>query len=171
MKTLDLEKTESKSFLEQLFCQVDQNKNTALHIAAMEPITDQKLTLISKMLEKGAKPSMKNENDLTFLNMSLNMSQKLYAHINNMDEDWFRNLITSEELKGFIDLKDDELFCSMLNKFSKLTNTEEAMHPIKLLHQIWNDRKVLEKSFHQLLIWEAKHHNNDLNEIKKCCYI
>ena len=170
LKHLDFHDDEKES-LKEMFEKVDKDQNTVLHIAAIEPITDEKLKIISDMLKQGAIPSLKNKNGQTFLEMSSGMSHKLCTHINNMEDDWFKNLIQNKKLlKSFIDLRDDTIFCAMLKKFSNLSNVEGAEHPIDFIEHIWNNKKVLKESFKQLLIWEANYHRNDLKKLKECCH-
>ena len=168
-------KSNEKQYVTNIFAKKDKDENTVLHIAAQEPITDQKLKIISAMLEKGAIPSIRNKNGETFLKMSLGMPQRLCAHINNMNDQWFKHLIRNRKvLEGFIELKNDDIFSTMLKRFGALVNIEkdkeQQVHPITLLHYMWDDRKVFEKSFHELLIWEAKYHENKLDALKECCY-
>ena len=151
--------------------QKDMDGNLPLHIAASDPVSDDKLNIIADMLEKGAIPSTRNNNGVTFLQMSLNMPQKLQAHINKMGNEWFSKLITDTKLlKSFINLEDDAICSSIFEKLSKLPNTDVTRHPIDLLEHIWNYRKILPKTFNELLIWEAKHHKNNLDSIHKCCF-
>ena len=166
---------EHKKYLQDLFAKKDKDGNTVLHIAAQEPITDQKLKMISDMLEKGAIPSETNKKGETFLKMSLGMPQRLCAHINKMDDNWFKHLISNREvLQSFIALKDDDIFSTMLKRFSAIAEDEtdkaKQVHPITLLDYIWEDKKVLDDSFHELMIWEAKYHDKNLDELKACCH-
>ena len=78
-----------------------------------------------------------------------------------MEDDWFASLIKNDELlTSFIKLQDDDIFCSILKRFSKLTMTKGAVHPIKLLDYIWMSRDVLPKSLDELLSWEGKCHKS-----------
>ena len=139
-----------KGFLEKQ----DENGNTALHLSAIEPITEENLKIITKMLQKGVNPAQKNKAGDTFL--VGNMSLRLRQHINQEKDEWFANLIKNDELlKNFIELQDDDIFCSILKRFSRLTTTKGAVHPIELLDYIWMSRDVLKNSLNELLSWEG----------------
>ena len=155
------DKSKAISLLKEILEKQDEDGNSALHLAAKEPITEDNLKMISNMLEKGVLPSLKNKVDETFLQMSQSMSLRLRQHINLMEDDWFASLIKNDELlTSFIKLQDDDIFCSILKRFSKLTMTKGAVHPIKLLDYIWMSRDVLPKSLDELLSWEGKCHKS-----------
>ena len=169
-----LSKLDDQVVIKDLLGKTDINGNTALHIAAKEPSND-KLEIITSLLERGANPAHKNNNDDTFLMMSVGMEQNLCAHVKNMPDKWFENLMKNQELLGnFIELENDSIFCAILKKFmllSKFDHQDPArVHPITLIDKIWNKRGLLKESMHQLEIWEAKFHKNKLKDLKRCCH-
>ena len=163
--------SDNKEYLEKIFSKVDKYGNTALHIAAQEPITDQKVYMIFDMLEKGALPLLKNKADNTFLEMSLDGAQRIRGHIQyNLDSLWFKHLMSNRKvLESFIELKDDDMIKTIFKRFRTLSDTDQ-FHPMTLFNNIWEHRNVMENSWNELIIWEAKHHDCYLDQIKKCCH-
>ena len=145
------------AFLKEILEKQDEEGNSALHLAAKEPITEDNLKIISNMLEKGVNPAQKNKAGDTFL--VGNMSLRLRQYINQEKDEWFSKLIQNDELlKNFIELQDDELCSSIFHRFSRLTNKgtkKGAVHPIELLDKLWNSRDVLKNSLDVLLRWEG----------------
>ena len=164
---------EEQHFMKELFAKKDIDHNTVLHIAAQEPITNQKLKMISDILAKGGIPSMKNKKGETFLKMSPKIPQRLCEHIKSMDDNWYMRVISNiEVLESLIILKDDDIFSTLVKAFTASAEYNldkvKLVHPITLLHYIYEDKEILENSFHELMMWEAKYHNVELNAVKGC---
>lgn len=180
----ELKKGEGQdAFLNQLLEHKDGDGNTVLHKAAKhDPVTHDKLEMITKLLQQGALPAKTNNEGKTFLKMSIGVGPRLCDYISSkMPDHWFSALAENKELlRSFIDMDDDDIFCEILKKFSKLSeqtaDTEkdrapgEKNHPMEFLDYLWDKRDVLPKSFDQLLTWEIRFHGNDLDKLHQCCF-
>ena len=172
LKNLEI-RYEDMHFITEMFAKKDIDGNTVLHIAAQDPITNQKLQMISDILARGGIPSLRNKKGETFLKMSPKIQQRLCEHFKSMDDDLLEQIISNREvLESLIILKDDDIFSTLVKAFTASTeyNLDKVnqVHPITLLRYIYEDKEILENSFHELMIWEAKYHNVELNKVKGC---
>ena len=177
-----LEDKGNVSALKPLLCQQDSKGNTPLHTAAQGSVNESKLKVMSRMLEKGADPSVRNRKYKTFLEMSVGCSQMLCSYISKLSGDtWFQDLIKDgDQLQKLIDLENDELFCTILQKFKDMPTVDEEAHPKSLIIKLWHRKDILKESMKELLCWEARYHRNNLaipgegedirnKSIKECC--
>ena len=95
----------------------DSSGNSLYHLAAQDPINEDKLTIIHQLLILGVDPFLKNLDNQTFLQMSANVKPQLIHFLENSlsscDFECYKSLSV---LHPIIRLGDDALLSSILNR-------------------------------------------------------
>ena len=105
---------------------------------------------------------------LTLMNTS---GENCLSNLKKMPDEWFKMLSEDKKLrKIFVDLGDDDMLSIIIDKFKEIKMIEEKTHPFTYIKEIFLKKKTLEKSYTKLLHWVGEYHENDSDEVRKCCY-
>ena len=151
---------ESDTLLKRYLCHQDASKNTPFHIAMNSQSIQDKLKLIADMMKV---PDTNQA--LTLMNTS---GENCLSNLKKMPDEWFKMLSEDKKLrKIFIDLGDDDMLSVIIEKFKE---SSMIKRPITLIKEMFLKKKKLEKSYTKLLHWVGESHENNSDNVRKCCY-
>ena len=174
-----------KEDLAEALSKIDSDGNSLYHLAAQDPINEDKLVIIHHLLILGVDPCLNNRDNQTFLQMSANVKPQLLHFLeNSLSSSDFESYKNLSILHPIIRLADDDLLSIILNKIISIEEAFvsrkgyvpldlgplQALHPIFLIGLIQPQKETLPKSFALCLQWEATFHEHKEDKVKRCCY-
>jgi hypothetical protein len=99
------------------FLNQDFEGETALHFAALEPITEDKLLVILELLASGIHGDIKNQINMTFLDSQHVLVRKLARHLQTAQEDTIKAILDKDNQANIVKVRHWKyhLFCDIIS--------------------------------------------------------
>jgi hypothetical protein len=137
--------------------------DTALHFAAVEPITEDKLLVILELLASGVHGDIKNQFNETFLDGRPLLMQKLSRHLKTAQQDTIEALLDKDNQANIVKVNNDHVLFTLLKRGFDLNANRDPMVTIPL---IWPNRENLPETLKLLCEQKVKEHKGKINAIK-----
>jgi hypothetical protein len=141
----------------------DFEGETALHFAALEPITEDKLLVILELLASGVHGDIKNQFNETFLDGRPLLMPKLVRHLQTAQQDTIEALIDDDNTANIVKVNNDHILFTLITRGFDFNAKRDPM--ITIPH-IWPNRENLPETFKLLCEKKVAQHNYNIDDIE-----